>query len=90
MCCEDCKRNIELYQLKEDSTTNGSQGTVSQKVQTFVDLFIEWCEEPYQQNRNSIGNPHYKDNIDWKTFLTTTVENLHAVSHFKHETFDAL
>ena len=29
--------------------------------------------------------------MDWKTLLTTLVENLHAVSHhFKHETFDAL
>ena len=35
-------------------------------------------------------NPNYKDTIDWKTLLTTIVENLHAVSHFKHETFDAL
>ena len=34
-------------------------------------------------------NPNYKDTIDWKTLLTTIVENLHAVSHFKHETFDA-
>ena len=33
-------------------------------------------------------NPNYKDTIDWKTLLTTIVENLHAVSHFKHETFD--
>ena len=29
-----------------------------------------------------------KDTIDWKTLLTTIVENLHAVSRFKHETFD--
>ena len=35
-------------------------------------------------------NPNYKDTIDWKTLLTAIVENLHAVSHFKHETFDTL
>ena len=35
-------------------------------------------------------NPNYKDTIDWKTLLTTIVENLHAVSYFKHEAFDAL
>ena len=35
-------------------------------------------------------NPNYKDTIDWKTLLTTIVENLQAVSHFKHETFDVL
>ena len=35
-------------------------------------------------------NLNYIDTIDWKTLLTTTAENLHAVPHFKHETFDAL
>ena len=35
-------------------------------------------------------NLNYKDTIDWKTLLTTIVENLHAVSHFKYEAFDAL
>ena len=38
----------------------------------------------------TIVNPNYKDTIDWKTLLTTIVENLHAVSNFKHETFNAL
>ena len=38
----------------------------------------------------TIVNPNYKDTIDWKTLLTTIVENLRAVSHFKHEIFDAL
>ena len=35
-------------------------------------------------------NPQYKYKIDWKTLLTTIVENLRALSHFKQETFDAL
>ena len=38
----------------------------------------------------TIVNSEYEDNIDWQTLLTTQVENLHAVSHFKHETFNAL
>ena len=37
-----------------------------------------------------IINPQLKDNIDWKTLLTTTAEDLHALSHFKRKTFDAL
>ena len=32
----------------------------------------------------------YKDSIDWQTLLATQVENLHAVSHFKHETFSVI
>ena len=35
-------------------------------------------------------DPNHKDTISWKTLLTTIVENLHAVRHFKHETFDVL
>ena len=38
----------------------------------------------------AIVNPNFKDTIDWKTLLTTIVENLLAVSHSKHKTFDAL
>ena len=35
-------------------------------------------------------SPEYKDSIDWKTLLTTQLENLYVVSHFKHVTFSAL
>ena len=37
-----------------------------------------------------IINPQLKDNIDWRTLLTTIAEDLHALSHFKRKTFDAL
>ena len=35
-------------------------------------------------------NPAYGEFVDLTTLLTTHVENLHAVSHFKHETFSVL
>ena len=35
-------------------------------------------------------NEDYLGDIDLCTLLTTQVENLHAVSHFKNETFTAL
>ena len=41
----------ETNSLKEDSTTNGPQGTLSQKTQTYR-TSTEWCEEPYEQSRN--------------------------------------
>ena len=37
-----------------------------------------------------IINPQLKDNIDWRTLLTTIAEDLHALSNFKPKTFDAL
>ena len=77
----------ERNNLKEDSTTNGPQGTVSQKTQISIELLLNGVKS-LTSNVTTV-NPNYKDTIDWKTLLTTIVENLHAVSHFQHETFDA-
>ena len=76
----------ETNNLKEDSTTNGPQGTVSQKTQTSIELLLKGVKSLMSKVTNF--NPNYKDAIDWKTLLTTIAENLHAVSHFKHATFD--
>ena len=35
-------------------------------------------------------NPLFLDQVELSTLLTTQIENLHAVSHFKHETFSVL
>ena len=74
--------------FKEDSTTNGLQGKVSQKTQTSIELLLNGVKSLMSKVTNV--NPNYKDTMEWKTLLTTIVENLHAVSYFKHETFDAL
>ena len=42
-----------------------------------------------QNNLKSI-NEDYLGDVDLRTLLTTIVEDLHAVSHFKNETFTAL
>ena len=61
---------------------------MSQKTQISIELLLNGVKS-LTSNVTTV-NPNYKDTIDWKTLLTTIVENLHAVSHFKHETFDAL
>lgn len=82
-------RNVkEANHLKEDSATNGPQGTVSHKTQISVELLMNGVDSLLSNITNV--NAQYKDDIDWKTLLTTQVENLHAVSHFKHETFSYL
>jgi len=35
-------------------------------------------------------DPSYADIVNLETLLTTLVENIHAVSHLKHETFSLL
>ena len=45
----------------------------------------------HQLNKNVIAiNKDYLNDVELCTLLTTLVENLHAVSRFKHETFTAL
>ena len=76
----------ERYQLSETSATNGPQGTVSQKTQVSVSLLKKEMDR-----LNVIDvNPEFAEDILLETLLTIQVENLHAVSHFKHETFTVL
>ena len=70
----------ERNNLKEDSTTNGPQGTVSQKTQISIELLLNGVKS--LMSKVTTVNPNYKDTIDWKTLLTTIVENLHAMPQF--------
>ena len=66
--------------LKETATTNGPQGTVSQKTQLSVQLLLRGVNR-LLENISTI-NPEFAKHIDWSTLLTTIVKNPHAVSHF--------
>ena len=74
----------ERYKLSKASATNGPQGTVSQKTQVSVSLLKKGIDRLY---KNVV---QFVDDLLLETLLTTAVENLHAVSHFKHEAFTAL
>ena len=74
--------------MKEAAATNGLEWTVSKKTQVSLEL-LEQCMARLQNNLKSI-NEDYSGDVDLRTLLTTIVENLHAVSHFKNETFTAL
>ena len=74
--------------MKETAATNGPEGTVSKKTQVSLE-FLEQGMRRLQDNINNI-NEEYLDDVDLRTLLTTLVENIHAVSHFKNETFTAL
>ena len=76
------------YNMKEAAATNGPQGTVSKKTQVSLEL-LEQGMARLQNNLKNI-NEDYVGDVDLRTLLTTIVENLHAVSHFKNETFTAL
>ena len=65
-------------------TTNGPQETVSRRTQSLRLLLRE--VNRLLENINTV-NPEFAKHIDWCSLLTTIAESLHAVSHFKHETF---
>jgi hypothetical protein len=62
--------------------TNGPEGTISSKTQKSVLLLKNGIETLLA----TVGN--YK--VDVCSLLTSNVENLHALSHMKHETFSYL
>ena len=78
----------QIYNMKEAAATNGPEGTVSKKTQVSLEL-LEQGMVRLQNNLKSI-NENRPGYVDIRTLLTTIVENLHAVSHFKNETFTAL
>ena len=70
--------------LKGTATTNGTQGTMSQKTQQSVQLLLRGINRLLEKPRicethRLVYSPYY-----------TIVEKLDAVSHFKHETFSVL
>ena len=76
------------YNMKEAAATNGPEGTVSKKTQVSLEL-LEQGMARLQNNLKSI-NEDYLGDGDLCALLTTIVENLNAVSHFKNETFTVL
>ena len=81
----------QRYRMKENTATNGPEGTVSKKTQVSHNL-LEQGIRRLHDSITTINKPNkdFLDNVELCTLLTTVVENLHAVSHFKHETFTVL
>ncbi|RMX58878.1 hypothetical protein pdam_00023710, partial [Pocillopora damicornis] len=76
------------YKMKETATINGPEGTVSSKTRESL-VLLERGMEQLRDNVKNV-NEDYLGDIDLRTLLTTQMENLHTVSHFKNETFTAL
>ena len=74
----------QRYSIKETTATNSPERTVSNKTQ----VSLERLEEGMRRLHNSIAsiNNDCLEDIELCTLLTTVAENLHAVSHFRHET----
>ena len=82
----------ERKNLNPRSASNDLEGIVSNKTQQSLELLKKGLRR-LTDNVKCI-NPQYFENINLVTLLTTQVENLHSVSHFKyyfkHKTFSVL
>ena len=78
----------QYYKMKETAATDGPEGTVSSKTQESL-VLLERGTEQLRDNVKNV-NEDYLGDIDLCTLLTTQLENLRAVSHFKNEIFTAL
>ena len=76
------EKEEETNQLKKDSTMNGPEGSVSQKISYFIELWKNGVNSLIR--KIAIINIDYKDNVDWQALLTTQIEDLLSVSHFSH------
>ena len=78
----------QRHNMKEAIATNGPEGAVSNKTQ----VSLTPLEQGMRRRHDSIAatNNEYLEEVELYTLLTTVVESIHAVSHFKHETFTAL
>ena len=68
--------------------TNGPEGTISAKTKLSLELLQSGVESLVEVFREHADFD--LENLDLSTLLTTMVENLHAVSHFKNDTFSVL
>ena len=74
--------------MKETATINGPEETDSSKTQDSL-VLLERGMEQLRDNGKNVNEDCLGD-TDQRTLLKTQVENLHAVSHLKNETFNAL
>ena len=74
--------------MKETIAANGPEGTVSKKTQVLLNLL----EQGMRRLHDNIAtiNKDFLNDVELCALLTTVVENLYAVSHFKQETFTVL
>ena len=75
-----------MQDISASYATNGPQGTISAKTQLSVTMLLEGL----QHIRDNLQSMQCDIALDMETLLTTGVENLHAVSHFRNETFSVL
>ena len=77
----------ELQSLSEKSVTNGPEGTVSTKCSKSLELLKKSLQSTESNIKELSTYPGFNLQLDLETLLTLHVENQHAVTHFRRDTF---
>ncbi|CAC5360409.1 unnamed protein product [Mytilus coruscus] len=80
-------QNAKNVQQLHVNVTNGPQGTVSNKTCRSIQILHSGISE-LTRNVHVLSSGQYR--TEASTLLTSIVENLHAVSHLRHQTFSML
>ncbi|CAB4020104.1 Hypothetical predicted protein [Paramuricea clavata] len=80
-------KSKELQSLKENSTTDGPEGTVSNKCLKSLELLKRSIESLDANVKDLSTKPGFELKLNLESLLTLHVENQHAVTHFKRDTF---
>ncbi len=84
---ECSQKKKQLQKLKETSTTSGPEGSVSNMCMKSLELLKECLESLKSNIKHLLYLPGCKINLNMESLLTLDVENQHAVTHFKADTF---
>ena len=77
----------ELQSLSEKSVTNGPEGTVSTKCSKSLELLKKSLQSTESNIKELSTYQGFNLQLNLETLLTLHVENQHAVTHFKRDTF---
>ena len=84
---KSCSQKARQLQSLRRETTDGSEGTVSNKCLKSLELMTQSLRKLENNMKNLSSFPGFKLNLNLESLLTMNVENQHAVTHFKKKTF---
>lgn len=82
-----CSKKARDLQSLKKTTTDGPEGTLSNKCLKSLELMVHSLQKLSHNIQELSSYPGFKMSLNLESLLTLNVENQHAVTHFKKETF---
>ena len=83
-----CSRKPRELQSLAKETTDGPEGTLSNKCLKSLELLAQSLRKVENNIKDLSSYPGFEVNLNLESLLTLNVENQHAVTHFRKETFN--